>query len=218
MRREIRTALLRNVGNACSGLPLPSIPTHLCGFCSVWGTLVALQRLEPPTRGQATPSRDCQLSDLQAGAVRSSLHRRCLFHSPSKVVSLQDKLLIWEIAMTGKANVKGLSLDALGASNGASSADTAPAGTSSPRRNSPKQTIRRPELRKIVPLADTTIYEMEQRGEFPRRFHLTSRCVVWDLAEVEAWVEERRRASDAAMIKRAPSPDVRQRKTRPVRH
>jgi hypothetical protein len=28
------------------------------------------------------------------------------------------------------------------------------------------------------------IYNMEQRGEFPQRFHLTSRCVVWDLAEV----------------------------------
>src|SRR5713101_3691066 len=27
---------------------------------------------------------------------------------------------------------------------------------------------------------------------------LTSRRVVWDLAEVEAWIEERRRASDAA--------------------
>ena len=40
-------------------------------------------------------------------------------------------------------------------------------------------------------LGDTTIYEMEQRGEFPRRFYLTARCVVWDLAEVEVWIEER---------------------------
>ena len=80
-----------------------------------------------------------------------------------------------------------------------------------------RRTIRRPELRQIVPVADTTIYEMEQRGEFPRRFHLTPRCVVWDLAEVEAWIEERRRASDTSQIRRAPSPDVRQRKTRPVR-
>jgi prophage regulatory protein len=79
------------------------------------------------------------------------------------------------------------------------------------------RTIRRPELRKIVPLGDTTIYEMEQRGEFPRRFYLTARCVVWDLAEVEVWIEERRRASDASLIKRAPSPDVRLRKSRPVR-
>jgi len=78
------------------------------------------------------------------------------------------------------------------------------------------QTIRRTDLRRIVPLADTTIYEMEQRGEFPRRFYLTPRCVVWDLAEVEAWIEARRRASDASVIMRAPSPDVRQRKARPV--
>jgi len=34
----------------------------------------------------------------------------------------------------------------------------------------------------------------EQRGEFPQRFYLTSRTVVWDLSEVEAWLEERRRA------------------------
>jgi predicted DNA-binding transcriptional regulator AlpA len=47
-----------------------------------------------------------------------------------------------------------------------------------------KRTIRRGELRQIVPLADSTIYEMEQRGEFPRRFALTTRCVVWDLSEV----------------------------------
>ena len=51
------------------------------------------------------------------------------------------------------------------------------------------RTIRRHELRQIVPLADTTIYEMEQRGEFPKRFFLTPRCVVWDLAEVEAWLD-----------------------------
>lgn len=80
-----------------------------------------------------------------------------------------------------------------------------------------KRVIRRPELRKIVPLADTTIYEMERRGEFPKRFFLTPRCVVWDLAEVEAWLNERRRASDADAIPKAPAPDVRQRRTRQVR-
>lgn len=80
-----------------------------------------------------------------------------------------------------------------------------------------RRTIRRWQLRQIVPLADTTIYEMEQRGEFPRRFRLTPRCVVWDLAEVEAWIEERRLASDASQIESASAPDVRQRKTRPVK-
>ena len=80
------------------------------------------------------------------------------------------------------------------------------------------RTIRRNELKAIVPLADTTIYDMEQRGEFTRRFYLTSRCVVWDLAEVEAWLEERRRASRAKAVKRAPIPDVQLRKTRPIKH
>uniref|UniRef100_UPI0011118C69 helix-turn-helix transcriptional regulator n=1 Tax=Acinetobacter baumannii TaxID=470 RepID=UPI0011118C69 len=43
-----------------------------------------------------------------------------------------------------------------------------------------KRTIRRHQLHEMVPLADSTIYEMEQRGEFPRRFALSPRCVVWD--------------------------------------
>ncbi|KAB1089272.1 AlpA family phage regulatory protein [Neorhizobium galegae] len=81
-----------------------------------------------------------------------------------------------------------------------------------------RRTIRRQQLREIVPLADSTIYDMEQRGEFPQRFYLTSRCVVWDLAEVEAWLDSRRHATRANAIKRAPSPDVRLRRTRPVKH
>lgn len=80
-----------------------------------------------------------------------------------------------------------------------------------------RRTIRRTELRQIVPLADTTIYDMERRGEFPRRFNLTARCVVWDLTEVEAWLDARRQASNSSQLKRAPSPDVRQRKRRPVK-
>ena len=78
-----------------------------------------------------------------------------------------------------------------------------------------QRTIRRDELRKMVPLADSTIYEMERRGEFPKRFNLTARCVVWDLAEVEAWLVARRAASQQA-AQPAPGPDVRKRKTRPV--
>ncbi|MER8389996.1 AlpA family transcriptional regulator [Mesorhizobium sp. M0166] len=79
------------------------------------------------------------------------------------------------------------------------------------------RTIRRHELRLIVPLADSNIYEMEKRGEFPRRFNLTPRCVVWDLEEVEAWLEQRRQTSLAGRAKVALGPDVRQRKTRPMK-
>lgn len=93
------------------------------------------------------------------------------------------------------------------------------ASLAAPRRHPdsmPTRAIRRGQLKQIVPLADTTIYEMERRGEFPRRFALTRRCVVWDLAEVEAWLAARKRDGEAGVQNRAPSPDVRDRKTRPV--
>lgn len=76
-----------------------------------------------------------------------------------------------------------------------------------------RRTIRHHELRQIVRLAETTIYEMERRGDFPRRFHLTPRCVVWDLDEVQAWIDARKQAPCAGAVK----PDVRLRKLRPVR-
>lgn len=79
-----------------------------------------------------------------------------------------------------------------------------------------RRIIRRHQLREIVPLADSTIFEMEQRGEFPQRFYLTSRCVVWDLGEVEQWLDARRAASRAKSIKLAPTRDVRLRRAKPV--
>jgi prophage regulatory protein len=88
--------------------------------------------------------------------------------------------------------------------------------TSGPRLDL-KRVIRRRELRQLVPLGDTTIYEMEQRGEFPKRFYLTPRCAAWDLGAVEGWIEERKHASEAQRIQRTPRPDVRRRKNRPVR-
>lgn len=79
-----------------------------------------------------------------------------------------------------------------------------------------QRAVRRRELRKIVPLADTTIYEMERRGEFPQRFYLTSKCVVWDLNEIEQWLTARREACHAGLARRAPDPDVQCRRSRPV--
>ncbi len=74
------------------------------------------------------------------------------------------------------------------------------------------RTIRRRQLKEMVPLADSTIFEMERRGEFPRRFALSPRCVVWDLAEVEEWLASRR----ARPIARGQQVDVRYRRARPV--
>jgi len=75
------------------------------------------------------------------------------------------------------------------------------------------RTIRRQQLKEIVPLADSTIFGMEQRGEFPRRFALSPRCVVWDLAEVEEWLASRR----SNPIARGQQVDVRRRLSPPVK-
>ncbi|EHZ6871837.1 AlpA family phage regulatory protein [Providencia rettgeri] len=55
-----------------------------------------------------------------------------------------------------------------------------------------KVLINRKKLLKMIPLSSRTIYNLEQRGEFPRRIALTSRNVAWDLSEVEGWIEARK--------------------------
>lgn len=66
--------------------------------------------------------------------------------------------------------------------------------------NSGRMLINRRTLLAMIPLSDRTIYNLEKRGEFPRRIVLTSRNVAWDLAEVESWIEERKQ-SDAKAIR-----------------
>jgi len=58
--------------------------------------------------------------------------------------------------------------------------------------------ISRRQLLSIVPLSDRTIYNMEKRGDFPKRIALTSRNVAWDLGEVEAWIESRKASGSQA--------------------
>lgn len=55
-------------------------------------------------------------------------------------------------------------------------------------------------LLEIVPLSRRTIFDMEQRGEFPKRFTLTPRRVAWDLAEVEQWMEDCRSEGRKARV------------------
>lgn len=81
------------------------------------------------------------------------------------------------------------------------------------RPESYTRTIRRHQLKEMVPLADSTIFEMEQRGEFPRRYALSPRTVVWDLAEVEAWLADRK----AKPIRRGQHANVLDRRIRPVK-
>lgn len=60
--------------------------------------------------------------------------------------------------------------------------------------------INRKELLSKIPLSDRTIFDMEKRGEFPQRFCLSNRVVAWDLAEVDAWIEERKNTRESEQI------------------
>jgi len=61
-----------------------------------------------------------------------------------------------------------------------------------------KNLINRKTLLTMIPLSDRAIFNMEKRGDFPRRIVLTNRNVAWDLAEVENWIENRKQSSDQA--------------------
>lgn len=71
-----------------------------------------------------------------------------------------------------------------------------------------KVLINRKKLLAMIPLSDRTIFNMEQRGEFPRRIALTSRNVAWDLAEVEAWIDSRK-CSNAQAMRPGSAPGIR---------
>ena len=62
-------------------------------------------------------------------------------------------------------------------------------------------------LLEIVPLSRRTILDMEQRGEFPKRFVLTPRRVAWDLAEVEQWMEDCRSVGKQATMPGTKTPE-----------
>lgn len=79
--------------------------------------------------------------------------------------------------------------------------------------NMTRRTISKPQLLQIVALSSTTIYTLEKDGDFPKRFYLTPRTPVWDHDEVLAWIEQRK----AAPIKPDDGPDVKKRKSRPVK-
>lgn len=77
----------------------------------------------------------------------------------------------------------------------------------------PRRSLRRDQVLSKTGLSRTSQYLLEKNGDFPSRFMLTPRCAVWFEDEIDAWLEARR----AAALKPFPHPDVRLRKTNPVR-
>ncbi|WP_082792945.1 helix-turn-helix transcriptional regulator [Collimonas pratensis] len=65
-------------------------------------------------------------------------------------------------------------------------------------RTKGKMLINRKTLLAMIPLSDRVIYNMEKRGDFPKRIALTSRNVAWDLSEIEEWIDIRKSSGDQA--------------------
>ena len=61
--------------------------------------------------------------------------------------------------------------------------------------NTGRRVIRKREHFKMIPLSDATIWRMERKGEFPKRFTLGGRAVGWFADEIDEWL-------DAKAIKR----------------
>ncbi len=51
--------------------------------------------------------------------------------------------------------------------------------------------IRKPEVRKITGLSDTTIWRLEKERKFPQRRRLSSSACGWLLSEVLDWIKTR---------------------------
>lgn len=52
----------------------------------------------------------------------------------------------------------------------------------------PERIVRLPEVREMTGLAASSIWELEQKGKFPKRRKLTKRAVGWLESEVSAWI------------------------------
>jgi prophage regulatory protein len=76
----------------------------------------------------------------------------------------------------------------------ATSADSHP-GPSAPALNTssrPVRLLRIAQVLELVGLKKATIYQLHQKGEFPRSVKITKRAVGWVEEEVQRWIAERR--------------------------
>lgn len=70
-------------------------------------------------------------------------------------------------------------------------------GVEKESRKSSKVLISKKQLLAMIPLCERTIYNFEKQGKFPRRIAVSSRKVVWDLEEVETWIDSCRQSGPA---------------------
>lgn len=64
-----------------------------------------------------------------------------------------------------------------------------------------KAAIRKNVLLQMVPLSESTIYALEQKRLFPKRFALTKRAVAWDKEEVENWLKTQQKKTTILLFR-----------------
>ncbi|EEJ3291769.1 helix-turn-helix transcriptional regulator [Klebsiella pneumoniae] len=64
-------------------------------------------------------------------------------------------------------------------------------------KDRPTVLIDRKKLLAMIPFSERTIFDLEKKGAFPRRIALSSRKVVWDLAEILQWLDARKKGGPA---------------------
>jgi len=57
----------------------------------------------------------------------------------------------------------------------------------------PSRLLTKKQLRKLIPLAYSTLWELMRRGEFPKALRLGRQRVAWREDEVREWIESRPR-------------------------
>lgn len=60
------------------------------------------------------------------------------------------------------------------------------------------QVLRKKEVLGLLKCSDPTLWRLEKKGAFPRRFNIGPGCVVWDQAEVLSWLDAKRAAARSA--------------------
>ena len=51
--------------------------------------------------------------------------------------------------------------------------------------------IKLPRVREITSLSNATIYRLIKQGTFPKQIKLSKRTVVWNMDEIDNWLQEK---------------------------
>lgn len=54
--------------------------------------------------------------------------------------------------------------------------------------------LRERQVKDLTGLSRVTRWRMESRGEFPRKIKLSERCIGWNEAEIQEWLQKRAEA------------------------